>query len=69
MEVPRDGRPAKCTRRRLLNADDQNPENNEAKTRKRLKLLGCRKLANRSQPLVGRSSPYCDDMWRRYYCL
>jgi len=27
-------------------------------------LLGCRKLPNRSQPLVGRSSPYCEDMWR-----
>jgi len=25
--------------------------------------------ANRSQPLVGRSSPYCEDMWRRYCCL
>ena len=26
-------------------------------------LLGCTKLANRSQPLVGRSPPYCKDMW------
>jgi len=25
----------------------------------RLNFLGCRKLVNRSQPLVGRSSPYC----------
>ena len=32
-------------------------------------LQGCPKLANRSQPLVGRSSPYCGDMWRRYCCL
>jgi len=32
-------------------------------------LLGCLKPANRSQPLVGRSSPYCEDMWRRYCCL
>jgi len=31
-------------------------------------LLGCLKIANRSQPLVGRSSPYCDDMWS-YCCL
>jgi len=31
--------------------------------------LGCPKLANRSQPLVGRSSPYCEDMWGRYCCL
>jgi len=28
-------------------------------------LLGCSKLLNRSQPLVFRSSPYCEDMWRR----
>ena len=33
------------------------------------KLQGCPKLANRSQPLVGRSSPYYQDMWRRYCCL
>ena len=32
-------------------------------------LLGCPKLPSRSQPLVGRSSPYCGDTWRRYYCL
>jgi len=25
-------------------------------------LLGCLKLANRSQPLVGRISPYCEDV-------
>jgi len=30
---------------------------------------GCPKLANRSQPLVARSSPYYEDMWRRYCCL
>jgi len=35
----------------------------------RWNLQGCPKLANRSQPLVGRSSPYYDDMWRRYRCL
>jgi len=29
----------------------------------------CPKLANRSQLLVGRTSPYCKDMWRRYCCL
>ena len=32
-------------------------------------LLGCPKLVNRSQPLVGQSSPYCENMWRRYYCV
>ena len=31
--------------------------------------LGCPKLTKRSQPLVGRSSPYCGDMYRRYCCL
>ena len=29
----------------------------------------CPKLVNRSQPLVGRSSSYCGDMWRTYWCL
>jgi len=32
-------------------------------------LLGCPKLANGSQPLEGRSAPYCQDMWRRYWRL
>jgi len=32
-------------------------------------LQACPKLANRSQPLVGRSSPYYEDMWRRCRCL
>jgi len=32
-------------------------------------LQGCPKLANRSQPLVGWSSLYYQDMWRRYCCL
>ena len=35
----------------------------------RSNLLRCPKLTKRSQPLVGRSSPYCEDMWRRYCCL
>jgi len=33
---------------------------NAAKTRNPLKLEGCHKLPNRSQPLVGRSSYYQD---------
>jgi len=33
------------------------------------KFAGCPKLANRSQPLVGQSSPYYEDMWRTYRCL
>jgi len=36
-----------------------------AKTRNPLKLAGCPKPPDRSQPLVGRSSPYCGDIWRR----
>jgi len=35
----------------------------------RWNLQRCPKLANRSQPLVGQSSPYYQDMWRRYCCL
>jgi len=35
----------------------------------RRNLQGCRKLPNRSQPLVGRSSSYCGDMCRRYVCM
>ena len=31
--------------------------------------MGCRKQLNRSQPLVGWSSPYYEDMCRRYCCL
>jgi len=44
---------------------------NATKTRKqnRWNYLGCPKLTKWSQPLVGQSSPYCEDMWRRYYCL
>jgi len=32
-------------------------------------LQGCPKVTKRSQPLVGRSSPYYGDMWRRYCCF
>jgi len=32
-------------------------------------LVECLKLTKRSQPLVGRSSPYCGDIWRTYRCL
>jgi len=40
-----------------------------ARPETRWDLQGCPKLPNRSQPLVGRSSPYYEDMWRRYCCL
>ena len=42
---------------------------NAAKTRNPLKFARCPKLPDRSQPLVGLSSPYCGDIWRRYCCL
>ena len=45
------------------------PCSNAAKTRNQLKFAGDPKLVNRSQQLVGRSSPYCGDMWRTYCCL
>jgi len=35
----------------------------------RRNLQRCPKLVNRSQPLEGQSSPYYQDMWRRYCCL
>ena len=35
----------------------------------RWNLQGCPKLVNRSQLLVGRSLPYCEDVWRRHSCL
>ena len=71
----RDGRPAEYRWRPLFNAAKfgwrplQMPCRNAAKTRNQLKFAGYPKLVNRSQPLVGRSSPYCGDMWRTYCCL
>jgi len=34
-----------------------------------LNLLGCHRLPNRSQTLVGRRSPHCENAWRRYCYL
>jgi len=71
----RDGRPAYYSWRPLFNgAVWLTPTtsvlcSNAAKTRNPLNLQGCPKLANRSQSLVGRSSPYYEDMCRRYRCL
>ena len=45
------------------------PCSNAAKTRNPLKLAGVPKLTKGSQPVEGRSSPYCKDMWMRYCCL
>ena len=72
----RDDRPAEYRWRPLFNATawltptTRVPCSNAAKTQNPLKFaMGCRKLTNRPQPLVGQSSPYCGDMWRRYCCL
>jgi len=72
----RDGRPAKCRWRPLFNATNFGWRpllECHAVTKPWRKihwnLLGCLKLTNRSQPLVGRSSPYCEDMWERYCCV
>ena len=35
----------------------------------RWNLQGYPKLPNRSQPLVGRSSPYSEDIWGKHCCL
>ena len=72
----RDGRPAEYRWRPLFNAAKfgwrallECHAVTLPRRETRCKLQGCSKLANRSQPLVGRSSPYYDDMWRRYRCL
>jgi len=53
----------------LADAHYYMPCSNAAKTLNQLKFGGCTKLTKRSQPLVGRSSPYCGDIWRTYWCL
>jgi len=72
----RDGRPAKYRWRPLFNAAKfgwrpllECRAVTLPRRETRWNLQGCPKLANRSYPLVGRSSPYCGDMWRRYCCL
>ena len=52
-----------------LASDERRRCSNEAKTRNPLKFAGCSKLTSRSRPLVGQSSPHCENMWRRYCCL
>ena len=72
----RDGRPAEYTWRPLFNAAKfgwrpllECRAVTLPKRETRWNLQGCPKLANRSQPLVCRSSPYYEDVWRRYRCL
>ena len=72
----RDGRPAEYRWRPLFNAAKfgwrpllECCAVTLSRRETRWNLQGCPKLANRSQPFVGRSSPYYQDMWRRYCCL
>jgi len=72
----RDGRPAEYRWRALFNAAKfgwRPLQECRAVTlpirEHRWNLQECPKLVNRSQPLVGRSSPYCKDMCRKYCCL
>jgi len=64
-----DGRPAKYRWRPLFNATSRVRAVTLPRRETSWNLLGCPKLTKRSQPLVGRSSPYCQDMWGRYCCL
>jgi len=69
----RDGRPAERRWRPLFNAAKFGWRPCRAVTLPRRvtrwNLQGCLKLPDRSQPLVGRSSPCYWDMWRIYCCL
>ena len=69
----RNGRPAEYRWRSLFNAAKFGWPECRAVTlprrETRWNLLGCLKLANRSQPLVSRSWPYCEDLWGRNFCF
>jgi len=45
------------------------PCSNSAKTRNPLKSAWVPQTRQQSSALVGRSSPYYEDMWRKYRCL
>ena len=71
----RDGRPAEHRWRPLFNAAvwlmpiTRCHAVTSPRCKTRWNLQGCLKLPDQSQPSVGRSSPYCGDMWRTYCCL
>ena len=68
----RDGCPAEYRWRPLFNASKfgwRPPLECRARCETRWNLQGCPKLPDWSQLLVGRSSAYCGDIWRRYCCL
>jgi len=69
-DAQRDGRPAEYRWRPLFNAAKfgwcpllECRAVTLPRREIRWNVLGCPKLANRSQPLVGWSSPYCEVMW------
>jgi len=67
-----DGSPAEYRWRRKvwLTPTTTLPRSNAAKTRNPSKFAGVPQTRqNSSQPLVSRSSPYYEDMWRRYCSL
>jgi len=75
-DAQRDGRPAEYRWRPLFNATKfgwrpllECHAVTLPRRETRWNYLGCPKLPKRSQPLVGRSSPYCWCIWRRYCCL
>ena len=71
----RGGRPAEHRWRPLFNATSladartRCPAVTLARRETHSNLEGCPKLVNRSQPLLGGSSPYYEDTWRTYCCL
>jgi len=70
-DAQRDGRPAEYRRRPMfgwLPVSDIAAVT-KARHKTRWNLLGYPNVANWSQPLVGRSSPYCGHICRRYWCL
>jgi len=67
--LPNIGAPSVQRRKVWLTPTTRLPCSNSDKTRNPLKFARVPKLANRSHPLMGRSSPYCADTWGRYCCL
>ena len=71
----RDGRPAYYRWRPLFNAavwltpTTRVPCSNAAKTRNPLKFAGVPQTCQQISAVSSRSSPYYEDMWRRYRCL
>ena len=72
----RDGRPAEYRWRPLFNAAKfvwrpllECRAVTLPRRKTRWNLQECPKFDNGSQPLVGRSSPYYQEVWRRYCCL